>query len=73
MKSRVSTCSLHNISEKQYAFVLRIGRNGEVRPGRGYHPSYETARRLCDAAQRASEQPRTAVIPKVNGWVFTRW
>jgi hypothetical protein len=73
MHTRVSTCSLHNISDKQYAFVLRLGRDGQVRPGRGYHPSYRTARLLCEAVRNASAEPRTAVIPAVNGWVFTRW
>lgn len=73
MKTRVAAVGLHIISGKPFAYVLRSDRKGYIRPGKGYHPSYRTARLLCDAVRVAAEQPHTKLVPDIDGWVYVSW
>ena len=73
MKSKVTTIGMHNVSGKQFAYVIRRASDGRIRPGRRYHPSYRTARLLCNAVRKAADEPGTKVVPDIDGWVYVSW
>lgn len=73
MTTRVATVGLHTVSGKLFAYVIRADKKGYIRPGRGYHPSYRAARLLCDAVRKAADQPRTKLVPDIDGWVYVSW